>query len=171
MYKRIIIIDGYNLIKSPQINYPDSGSLEGQREHLLRILHSSSLAAGNKIIVVFDGDQSHLPRRKLTFRGIQVIYSPKNKKADDIIREMIRRDSARQEMEIVSSDREIQNSARDHGAQATDSHAFWKRIHSPVPPDPGRNSRPPEIPDRELTDKEVRKWLDIFKNGKPDENK
>lgn len=163
MDRRTVIIDGYNLIKSPQIEFPKLESLEAQRDHLLKILHSSLQLKNERIMVVFDGSPKILKQVQSKYRGIRVVFSGDHKSADRVIQELIRREPQPSHLEIVTSDREIQFTARDHGARVSDSPAFWKRLHS------GKKQTSPSAPssqgeDRELSDREVSEWLELFKN-------
>ncbi|MEJ2635858.1 MAG: NYN domain-containing protein [Calditrichia bacterium] len=158
-----IIIDGYNLIKSVPDGFSRQESLESQREHLLRILHSSPQLNNQKIVVVFDGSSGlpglHPPR----YRGIQVVFSGDKKEADDVIKEMIRTSGSPGNLQIVSSDLQIQFTAKDHGAGVIGSQEFWSQLNSPRASS-RTDSSPAYPPDAELSDKEVRKWLELFKN-------
>ena len=164
-----IIIDGYNLIKLNLQHFPENLSLEQQREHLLRLLHSSSLSRNHRILVVFDGSQPVLPGNRFRYRGIQVLFSGSGKTADDRIRQYILNSPQPESIEVVTSDREIQHTARNLGCQIISSSDFWKRLTRS--PEPEKRSREVGESDRELSDREVKEWLNLFQQrGADDED-
>ena len=163
MSKKKIIIDGYNLIKSHEVSFPKLISLESQRDHLLKVLNSSPALHSKNVIVVFDGSQLGITSGGFKHQQIRVIFSGKNKLADDVIQEMIRRDLHPEQLSIVTSDRTIQFTAKDHGAETIESPAFWKKIHNQHSAKKNKQSILSEK-DKNLSDKEVQEWMQIFKN-------
>ena len=161
MSEKQIIIDGYNLIKINQAQFPPDLSLEQQREHLLRLLHSSPHFSGKQITVVFDGAQPVLPASRFRYRGIRVLFSGKGATADDAIRRMIRNSPHPEEILVVTSDREIQFTARDLGSAVAESRHFWKQLtaHSTTTPSPETEAQK----DRELSQREVEEWLELVR--------
>jgi len=164
-----IIIDGYNLIKSPLISFPDSDSLEAQREHLLRILQSYPALRNRQVTVVFDGGEPFPGPHSYKYGHIQFVFSGPKKQADDVIQRMIRKAPRPAELHIVTSDRRIQFTARDHGAEVTDSPAFWKMLHA-TPGPTGSEEHTGEKPADRLSDREVKEWLKRFQNRANKEN-
>jgi predicted RNA-binding protein with PIN domain len=162
-----IIIDGYNLIKTVP-DFPSSNiSLSFQRDHLVKILQSSPQIRSSKITVVFDGIQE----TKTKIKGqLDIIYSGSNKKADDIIQGKIREYKNPEKLLIISSDNDIQLTAKSHGARVMASKLFWDKIHQYSGKKISISSHQFDT-DRELTDKEIQKWLKIFrdKNSPQDE--
>ena len=161
---RKIIIDGYNLIYAVIDDFPAGLDLPGQREHLIRVLNSSHQLKNSKLIIVFDG-RSGIKNPTLSSTRIRVIFSQGNKKADQIIQELIRKDPKPGQIEVVSSDREIQFTARGHGAKVQESWEFWQKVHLKQTVK-SRNRKNEMEADRSLSDKEVREWLEIFKKKK-----
>ena len=161
---RKIIIDGYNLIYAVIDDFPAGLDLPGQREHLIRVLYSSHQLKNSKLIIVFDG-RSGIKNPALSSTRIRVIISQGNKKADQIIQELVRKDPKPGQIEVVSSDREIQFTAKDHGAKVRESRDFWQKVHLKQTVK-SRNRKNEMEADRSLSDKEVREWLEIFKKKK-----
>ncbi len=159
----MLVIDGYNLIRRNQSAFRHLPDLEAQRSHLLKILHSAPNIARKKILVVFDGSDLAERGRKIHFRNIQVIFSGHHRSADQVIQEFIRQRAAREEMEVVTSDREIQRTARDHGVKIWEADRFWQHLHRSEEGD-SQESEPSRYPDRELSDQEVQDWLKLFEN-------
>jgi predicted RNA-binding protein with PIN domain len=119
--------------------------------------------------VVFDGSQQVVPGNRFRYRGIQVLFSGAGKTADDRIRQFILNSPRPESIEVVTSDREIQNTARNLGCWVTSSPDFWKRLtRSSEPEGPGREAGES---DRELSDREVQEWLNLFQQrGADDED-
>ena len=161
--RKILIIDGYNLIHAAPHRFQKMIELENRRSHLLKILKSSGLLRYDKIIVVFDGQLSDFPNVKESEGKVVVIYSGKHQEADEVIQELIRKEAQNSQVKIVSSDQEIRNSARDHGTKVVSSQQFWQSL-SPASQKKSRTSEGLPTPDRQLSDKEVKEWMRIFKS-------
>jgi predicted RNA-binding protein with PIN domain len=165
---RKIIIDGYNLIYAVNNNFPAGLDLPGQREHLIKVLNSSHQLKNSKLIIVFDG-RSGIKNHTLSSARIRVIFSQGHKKADQIIQELVRKDPIPTQIEVVTSDREIQFTAKGHGAKVRESREFWRKIRMKHTIKPRDKKKETEA-DRSLSDKEVREWLEIFKKKKRNNN-
>ena len=159
-----IIIDGYNLILAVKEDFPGMLDLEGQRDHLLRVLNSSRQIKNSQIIVIFDG-RSGVKNSPVMSGRIRVVFSKGRTKADQVIQELIRKDPSPGQVEVVTSDREIQFTARDHGAKVRESREFWRSIRLKRNSKSGGDRRS-TAPDRSLSDREVKEWLEIFKKKK-----
>ena len=61
--------------------------------------------------------------------GIEVIYSKRGEKADQVIQRLVRRYGA--ECAVVTSDHEIVNTARSHGAFVLGAREFAGRLYGP----------------------------------------
>lgn len=165
MDSKQIIIDGYNLIKSVSEFTCKTVQLSAQREHLIRLLISSPFLHNKKIVIVFDGGDVKSSLHLQKYHNIKLVYSGNQTKADDIIQEMIRSSNNVNNLIIVSNDKEIQFTAKSHGATHIDSHIFWNKIRN-VAKQKSSHSQKFEYNNRELTDKEVQKWLKIFTDRK-----
>ncbi len=114
-----LIIDCYNLLHADMP--PLLAGLEEDR--LCRLLDVSRYRAG-AITVVCDG----LPKPDLPSRSpvtsVALIYSGRDRSADDVIIAMIDADSAPRRLVVVSDDREIQKAARRRRAKAVGCGAF-----------------------------------------------
>ncbi len=100
------------------------------------------------------------------YHTIKLIYSGNQRKADHIIQEMIRSLHNFKNLIIVSNDKEIQFTAKSHGATHIDSHIFWNKIRN-VSEHKSPHPQKSEYNNRELTDKEVQRWLKFFTDRKP----
>ena len=106
-----MIIDGYNVLHSRAFIAPAHLDLEGQREHLIRLLKSYAAKTGTHITVVFDNSQKPSSTIRQNKR-LKLVYSLPGKEADDIIRQMIRSEKTPSSVLVVSSDRMIRFSAK-----------------------------------------------------------
>lgn len=102
-----IIVDGYNLIRqSDNLRRFERQSLEAGRNALINQLSLYKRKRGHKITVVFDGWESGGANEERDRQGgIDIIYSRRGEKADDVIKRIAGNSSG--EIMVVSSDREI----------------------------------------------------------------
>jgi Predicted RNA-binding protein containing a PIN domain len=119
-----IIIDGYNLIRqSDALRRYERYSLEEGRKALIRSISLYKKQRGHKVTVVFDGWQGgpvEEERDKLS--GIDIIYSRKGEKADEVIKRMVQERT--EEIVVVSSDRDIADFVSRRGGTAISSQEF-----------------------------------------------
>lgn len=134
-----LIIDGYNLLGR-------IGSLSGRvelaRETLLHDLAAYRHRKNHAITVVFDGWQQERPTEQREHRaGVHVIYSKRGERADQVIQRLAREYGV--DCAVVSSDHEIINAARAHGAFVMGAQEFSEKLL-------GLSSAPGTIPYKEL---------------------
>jgi predicted RNA-binding protein with PIN domain len=119
-----IIIDGYNLIRqSDELRRYERFSLEDGRNALIRSVSLYKKQKGHKMTVVFDGWQGgpfEEERDKLS--GIDVIYSRKGEKADEVIKRIVKERA--EEIVVVTSDRDIADFVSRRGGTAISSQDF-----------------------------------------------
>ena len=115
--KKIIIVDGYNVINAlPTLEVKIDQSLEAARlalaNHLLKWKNSF------KIYLVFDGRNEMLTDNPASLlSGIECIFTRSKEKADDRIIKMLRDFSAdKVEITVISNDNYIRNNCRAYGA-------------------------------------------------------
>jgi predicted RNA-binding protein with PIN domain len=123
-----IIVDGYNLIRqSDVLRIHERQSLEAGRKALVYLLSGYRKTRGYRITVVFDGWLSGSPQEERDREaGIDIIYSRRGEKADEVIKRLVRQKS--DEMIIVTSDRPVMDAAIRAGAAAIPSREFEDRI-------------------------------------------
>lgn len=166
------IIDGYNLLKSPAFHTPGNLSLEARRDHLIRRLKSYAGSKRCRVIVVFDNSvQSKQISTGVESKTISVKFTKPSREADDLIKELIRKEEQARNLIVVSSDREICNSAKDHGIRSLSSEEFCNLMHGRE-----RTSTPkktqatrPEKQEHHLSKKELAYWLEMFGKDADDE--
>jgi len=119
-----ILIDGYNLMaKMGGIG----GSLEAQREGLLKILSQYRARKCHRVTVVFDGEKGgQVVESHERIMGIDVIFSKLGEKADDVIKRMVK--SHAEEYTVITSDREIASCAEGFGHIAIPSEEFVPKL-------------------------------------------
>lgn len=119
-----LIIDGYNLLSA---GGRLSGSLESAREGLLRDLAGYRHRKNHQITVVFDGwQQGHSSEQREHRSGVQVIYSKRGERADQVIQRLAREYGL--DCAVVSSDHEIVHAARAHGAFVMNAQEFASKL-------------------------------------------
>ena len=162
-----IIVDGYNLINCRSFPGDANRDLEAQRDHLVRLLHSYGAASDQQILLVFDNAvMQHSHRQQGVVR---IIFSRPGQEADDVIRRMVREEKHPDSLTVVTSDRAIRFSARDHGITSLGSDEFCTIMRSL----PGRFSESPkdgmaEKYEGNISDTEVNYWLDMFSDDPDD---
>ncbi len=155
-----LIIDGYNVLGCADIGSRGSGHLELSRETLLRDLAAYRQRKQHVITVVFDGWQQGQSSEQREHRaGVQVIYSKRGEKADQVIQRLAREYGT--DCAVVSSDHEIVNAARAHGAFVMGAQEFASKLRGSWAPS-GR------VPHKELdTEADVSARRGPEKKGNP----
>ena len=119
-----LIIDGYNLLG--RIGGP-SGHLESARESLLGALAAYRHRKNHPITIVFDGWHQGQPSERREHRaGIEVIFSKRGERADQVIQRLAREYGA--DSAVVSSDREVAHSAQASGAFVMGAQEFASKL-------------------------------------------
>ncbi len=128
-----LIIDGYNLLGGSEIR---SGHLESSREMLLHDLAAYRHRKRHLITVVFDGWQQGRSTEQREHRaGLQVIYSRRGERADQVIQRLAREYGS--DCAVVSSDHEIINAAKACGAFVMGSQEFAGKLRGSSAPSSG----------------------------------
>lgn len=123
-----IVIDGYNVIRQsgPLLDL-EAVALEEGRRGLIQLLAAYKKTSGHAITVVFDGWQSdNIGTSGEKIQGIDIVYSGRGEKADDIMKRMV--DQLGDRVVVVTSDREIVRHAEKRGAVAIPSHEFEMKV-------------------------------------------
>ena len=121
-----LIVDGYNVLAGAGSL---SGHLESARDALLQDLAAYRHRKNHAITVVFDGwQQGQLSERREHRAGVQVIYSKRGERADQVIQRLAREYG--EDCAVVSSDHEIVNAAKAHGAFVMGSREFTGKLRA-----------------------------------------
>ncbi|NLU77433.1 hypothetical protein HCA58_03300 [Micromonospora sp. HNM0581] len=118
-----LVVDGYNVTKR---GFGDM-SLEQQRKRLISGLGGIAAQTGDEVTVVFDGaERVHgLPPAP---RGVRVLFSRKGETADELIRRLVRAEPPGRPVVVVSSDREVADGVRRHGAYPLGADSLVRRL-------------------------------------------
>ena len=118
-----LIVDGYNVTKRGFAEM----SLEQQRKRLVTGLGGIAAQTGDEVTVVFDGaERVHgLPPAP---RGVRVLFSHKGDTADELIRQLVRAEPAGRPLVVISSDREVADGVRRHGAYPMGADSLLRRL-------------------------------------------
>lgn len=152
-----LIIDGYNLLAVLGRSSVGTGfRSEVARETLLQDLATYRHRKGHAVTVVFDGWQLGRPVEGREYRsGIQVVYSKKGERADQVIQRLAREYGA--DCAVVSSDHEIVNDVKACGAFVLSAREFAGKLQDTLLPvgavahkelDRGEDDRPRRGPEK-----------------------
>ena len=123
-----LIIDGYNLIRqSPELREHDREDLDKGRETLLLKLSAYKRVKQHGIIVVFDGWlHGNFSESREHVAGISVRFSPRGKKADEVIKRLAAKE--KEKAVIVTSDRDLGYACSQEGCEVISSQDFEARL-------------------------------------------
>ena len=118
-----LVVDGYNVTKRGFAEM----SLEQQRKRLITGLGGIAAQTGDEVTVVFDGaERVHgLPPAP---RGVRVLFSRKGDTADELIRQLVRAEPPGRPIVVISSDREVADGVRRHGAYPMGADSLLRRL-------------------------------------------
>jgi predicted RNA-binding protein with PIN domain len=155
-----IIVDGYNYIgHSRELELSDPTA----KDKVIYLLGRYCSRVHKSLTIVFDGNYFvDRANRKRQYGGVSVIYTSPIYTADEMIKKMIKRQEPRRRkaLLVVSSDSEILQYTRSHGASAVRSEDFEDTIIQAL-------ASNPEI-DRthvHVSSQEVQEWLKIFESN------
>jgi len=123
-----LVIDGYNLLA---LLDRASGRIplhsDMARESLIQELAAYRHRKAHPVTVVFDGwQQGFITERREHRSGIEVIYSRRGEKADQVIQRLASEFGS--DCAVVSSDREVAHYARVQGALAIEAGEFSEKL-------------------------------------------
>jgi len=129
-------------------------------EKLLQHLRRYRAKTGHSITVIFDPGHSYQPGQTKKEGGITIQFAPPGKTADQLIIRRIRKVKNPQAVIVVTSDRAVQEAARQARIRVIEAGAFAQQL-LPMPPaqaeDEGQQA------DINLSPDEVDEWLALFK--------
>jgi predicted RNA-binding protein with PIN domain len=121
--KAHLVVDGYNVTKR---GYGEL-TLERQRSRLISALGGVAAQTGVEVTIVFDGAERVLGLPPAP-RGVRVLFSKKGETADDLIRRLVRAEPGGRPVVVISSDREVADGVRRHGAYPLASDLLLRRL-------------------------------------------
>lgn len=118
MRKRLVLVDGYNLIKNDAaLSAIEARSLDAARRTLISRLSTSFNTQANDITVVFDGAHQALPLpASERFGPIKVLFSRRGETADTVILRLLAALQPGQPVVLLSDDRALRDAAEQRGA-------------------------------------------------------
>jgi len=156
MVRRVIIVDGYNLIhRAPLLRPGPERSLRESREKLVNLLSWAVGGGEARFLVVFDGAEGM--EAEESGGRVEVRYSRPPLKADDVIRELVEELLGHgMRVTVVTADLEIARHARAMGADVSLTDLFLASVLGPA------MGEEPEKP-VSLSKKEIEEWAEIFR--------
>jgi predicted RNA-binding protein with PIN domain len=118
-----LVVDGYNVTKSGYGALP----LADQRARLIQGLGALAARTRAEVSCVFDG-AVRPPAMPPAPRGVRVLFSAPGETADDLIRRLVAAEPPGRPVVVVSSDREVADSARAAGAHPVASALLLRRL-------------------------------------------
>jgi predicted RNA-binding protein with PIN domain len=119
-----LLVDGYNLLGSVKAD------MEKERKNLIHKIFVYCQERAHQATVVFDGWKNGLPVETRDKIGrVTVIYSKLNETADIVIKRIIAQ--RQREWIVISSDREIINTALKHSCLSLPSSDFYSKLNLP----------------------------------------
>lgn len=147
-----LLIDGHNLIgKMPDLSLADP---EDEAE-LVRRVQRYCQRHRRRAVIVFDAGVVGGRSPSLSGAGVEAVFAPPGRRADDVIRERLGKLRDPAGWTVVSSDREIQKMARQVGARAVSAEEFAEMLRA----SPTRAREPSP----RLSEEEIQEWLDRFR--------
>lgn len=117
----IIVIDAYNYIKSIS---SDRFVDEAIINKWIFIFQKYAALRGNKVVLVFDAGPFFYPTTD-NYGGVQVLFSGQRQTADDLLKVWVEQ-HARQDVLLVTSDRQIRDHAARSSVESISSQDFYK---------------------------------------------
>lgn len=153
------LIDGNNLLGriAPHELRERSG-----REGLVVRLLAFQRVTRSRIHLVFDGNPEQTPTDIVVNPKFTIHYPGEGQSADDIIKDMIARQTDRRRFFVVSSDRAIRDLARKKGLEAVTSDLFARELKAAIKE--GKKRRELEKRTDAPTGLEIDLWDEVFKS-------
>lgn len=148
-----IIIDGYNIIRqSDTLRRYERLSLDEGRKALINSISRYRKQKGHSVTIVFDGwEGGSAEEERDRISGIEIIYSRRGEKADDVIKRMVEKKEV--ETLVVTSDRNIADFVNNRGGTAVSSREFEELISMVKTDSPERQSYTEGLYDKDDGDK------------------
>lgn len=152
------LIDGHNLIgQMPNLHLDDPHD----EAKLVAYLQNYRARTGHQVTVIFDAGVSYSPAKTKKAGGVTIQFVSPGQTADQIIIQRVRRVKNPQELMVVTSDRAVQQAARQAQVRVLNASAFVQQLLQGSPPlvEDDSDSRA----DVKLSADEIEEWLKLFK--------
>jgi predicted RNA-binding protein with PIN domain len=155
----MLLIDGHNLIgqlSAPRLDDPDD------EEQLLCRLRGYRASSGESMVVYFDAGETYFASPRRSEPGITVRNASIGQPADALIVQDIQRHPRPGDLTVVTSDREVQQVANNHGCRVIDSVTFAAELEHPRRRLARRRPRAKASAEPRLSSQEIEEWLQVF---------
>jgi hypothetical protein len=153
------LIDGHNLIgQMPNLRLDDPND----EEKLLEYLRRYRARTGQRMTVVFDAGQGYHPAETRKLGGLTVQFVSHSQTADQVIMQRVRRVKNPQELIVVTSDRAVQQAARQARVRVLTSPEFAQQLLQAAPAG-SEEDRGSQV-EVKLSADEIDEWLTFFNN-------
>ncbi len=131
MEPKIILIDGYNVIKNtPGLLAVERQSLAAARDALVRQLIAKYRHTPHQVVVVFDAQQPRQTEEHV--QRVRLIFTCQGESADAVIAHMAREaTSQHQTVVVASNDQEVRGAVVEAGGQAASSAELAAHLNAP----------------------------------------
>jgi uncharacterized protein len=154
------LIDGHNLIgQMPTLRLDDPHD----EEKLLTYLRRYQAKTGHSLTVIFDAGAGYQPPAQHKRGGITVQFVPQGQTADQALIRHIRQVKNRQEVIVVTSDRAVEQAARQAGLRVLAAREFAQQL---LPTDVSQETDEGSQAEVRLSADEVDEWLALFSQRK-----
>ena len=156
-----IIIDGHNLI--PKIPGLSLQAIDDEMQ-LIEMLQEYCRRSRKQVEVFFDNAPPGTPRAR-SFTNLTARFVREGQTADQAIRSKLKRlGGEARNWTVVSSDREVQSSARAVRASVIPSEIFARQLLQTL----AQSNQERETLEKTLSEEEIDEWLELF--GSDEEN-
>ncbi len=164
MKQQKILIDGYNLIKGvPIFNEIIEESLLDARRNLEMNLTIYSKRNNISVSIYYDGDHNIHKSQQHNSGPLEIFYSLRPQKADDMIMDAMAASHGASWLRVVTSDREIQQCAKRHRIKFVGSQEFADELEQPFKGAQGKKEKLREEDPNWIPKKgETEEWLSVF---------
>ena len=171
MKQQKTLIDGYNLIKSvPIFNEIIEKGLVEARRNLETTLTIYSKRNNIKVSIYYDGGHNIHQSQKHNTESLEIFYSLRPQKADDMIMDFVAASHGARWLRVVTSDREIQRCAKRHRVAFVGSEQFAEELEQPLKdPEEKRKKSREEDPNWTPQKGETEEWLNVFDSQSNDD--
>ena len=155
------LIDGHNLIgQMPTLRLDDPND----EAKLVEYLRRYRARTGHRLTVIFDAGPEYRVAETKKSGGVTVQFAPHGQTADQMIVRRLRQVKNPQGWGVVSSDRAVQQAARQARVRVLAAREFVQQLlqSSPAAPEDDRGSQV-EV---KLSPEEIDDWLKLFKKSR-----
>jgi predicted RNA-binding protein with PIN domain len=153
------VIDGNNLLGRIA---PHELRERGGREGLVVRLLAYQRVTRARIHLVFDGNPEETPTAVPVNPKFTIHYPGAGDSADDVIRDMVLRQTDRRRFFVVTSDRALRELARKRGIEAVTSDAFARELKAAIKE--GKKRRELDKRTETPSSLEIELWDEVFKS-------